>query len=86
VLVEFDPNANDDFSSFERLAAVGAEECVTEPPGTPLSGPVHNQLPNPATAGRGTDNNTFWVPDFSPSRYNKLIYTTTGLTQRCGPT
>jgi immune inhibitor A len=55
VLVEFDPNANDDFSSFERLAAVGAEECVTEPPGTPLSGPVHNQLPNPATVGRGTD-------------------------------
>jgi immune inhibitor A len=85
VLVEFDPNANDDFSGFERPAAIGAEECVTEPPGTLLNGPVHNQLPNPATTGRGTDNNTFWVPDFSPSHYNKLIYTTSGLTQRVRP-
>jgi immune inhibitor A len=85
VLVEFDPDANDDFSGFERPAAVGAEECVTEPPGTLLSGPVHNQLPNPAPAGRGTDNNTFWVPDFSPSHDNKLIYTTTGLTRRVRP-
>ena len=33
VLVEFDPNANDDFSGFERPAAVGSEECVTEPRG-----------------------------------------------------
>jgi immune inhibitor A len=31
VLAEFNPNANDDFSGFERPAAVGAEECVTEP-------------------------------------------------------
>jgi immune inhibitor A len=85
VLVEFNPNANDDFSGFERPAAVGAEECVTEPAGTLLSGPVHNQLPDPATAGRGTDNNSFWVPDFSPSHYNKLIYTTRGLTQRVRP-
>jgi hypothetical protein len=51
VLVEFDPNANDDFSGFERPPAVGAEECVTEPPGTLLNGPVHNQLPDPATGG-----------------------------------
>ena len=64
---------------------MGAEECVTEPAGTLLGGPVHNQLPNPATAGRGTDNNSFWVPDFSPSHYNKLIYTKTGLTQRVRP-
>jgi immune inhibitor A len=59
VLVEFNPNANDDFSGFERPAFVGAEECVTEPAGTLLSGPLHNQMPNPATAGRGTDNNNF---------------------------
>ncbi len=42
-------------------------------------------MPNPATLGRGTDNNAFWVPDFSPSHYNKLIYTRTGLTQRVRP-
>ena len=85
VLVEFDPNANDDFSGFERPAFVGAEECVTEPAGTLLGGPLHNNMPDPATVGRGTDNNTFWVPDFSPSHYNKLIYTKTGLTKRVRP-
>jgi len=85
VLVEFNPNANDDFSGFERPAAIGSEECVTEPPGTLLNGPVHNQMPNPATAGRGTDNESFWVPDFSPSHYRKMIYTKTGLTQRVRP-
>jgi immune inhibitor A len=58
VLVEFNPNANDDFSGFERPAFVGAEDCVTEPPGTLLNGPLHNNLPDPATFGRGTDNNT----------------------------
>ena len=82
VLVEFNPNAGDDFSGFRRPAFVGAEECVTEPEGTRISGPVHNNLPNPAAVGRGTDNNTFWVPDFSPAHYEKLIYSTTGLTQR----
>ena len=87
VLVEFDPNADDDFSGFERPAFVGAgaDECVTEPAGTLLGGPLHNNLPDPATAGRGTDNNSFWVPDFSPSHYDKLIYTETGLTQRVRP-
>jgi immune inhibitor A len=86
VLVEFNPNANDDFSGFERPAFVGAEDCVTEPPGTLLNGPLHNNLPDPATFGRGTDNNTFWVPDFSPSHYNKLIYTKTGSPSGSGPT
>ena len=37
----------------------------------------------PAAPGR--DNNTFWVPDFSPSHYNKLIYSEEGLTQRVRP-
>ncbi|HEX6150012.1 M6 family metalloprotease domain-containing protein, partial [Nocardioides sp.] len=27
-------------------------------------------------------NNTFWVPDFTPSHYNKIIYTKQGLTKR----
>ena len=85
VLVEFNPDAGDDFSGFERPAFVGAEECVTEPAGTLLGGPLHNNMPDPATVGRGTDNNTFWVPDFSPSHYNKLIYTKTGLTRRVRP-
>ena len=84
LLVEFNPNANDDFSGFERpddpLAPSG--ECVTEPAGTLLNGPLHNQLPNPATLGKGTDNNTFWVPNFSPKFYDKMIYSRTGVKQR----
>jgi hypothetical protein len=34
VLVEFNPNANDDVSGFERAAAIGSAECVTERPGS----------------------------------------------------
>ena len=26
------------------------------------------------------DNNTFWVPDFSPEHFNKMLYTKTGIT------
>ena len=52
---------------------------MTEPDGTLLNGPLHNELPNPATLGRGTDNNTFWVPDFTPSFYQKMIYSTRGV-------
>ena len=81
LLAEFDPEANDDFSGWER-PDLATGECVTEPAGTLLSGPVHNQLPDPATNGRGTDNNTFWVPDFSPSHYDKLIYSKRGLTKK----
>nr|WP_294692423.1 M6 family metalloprotease domain-containing protein [uncultured Friedmanniella sp.] len=83
LLVEFDPNARDDFSGFTRpdhpTAPTG---CVTEPPGTLLSGPVHNELPDPASVGSGTDNNTFWVPNFSRKFYQRLIYSTEGVQQR----
>ena len=45
--VEFNPNANDDFSGFERPDADDPTGCVTEPPGTVLNGPLHNQHPEP---------------------------------------
>jgi immune inhibitor A len=77
VPVEFNPNANDDFSGFERFDA--AQGCVTEPPGTVFNGPLHNQIPNPATAGTGRDNNTLWLPDFSPDYYQQLIFSTKGV-------
>ena len=50
-----------------------------------MNGPLHNELPDPATLGRGTDNNTFWVPDFTPSFYQQLIYSTRGVQQRIRP-
>jgi immune inhibitor A len=82
LLAEFNPNADDDFSGWSRPDAEDPSGCVTEPAGTKISGPLHNQLPNPATVGTRRDNNTFWVPDFSPGHYDKLIYSETGLTQK----
>ncbi len=83
LLVEFDPEANDDFSGWERPNDPSAPDgCVTEPEGTLISGPVHNLLPDPATNGTGRDNNTFWVPDFSPEHYETLIYSKEGLTEK----
>ena len=82
LLAEFNPNANDDFSGWERPDDPSAPTgCVTEPPGTTISGPVHNELPDPATNGTGRDNNTFWVPDFSREHFDRLIYSEQGLTQ-----
>ncbi|MFI6453249.1 immune inhibitor A domain-containing protein [Streptosporangium amethystogenes] len=84
LLVEFNDQANDDFSGFSRPASVTSEdpaECVTEPPGTRLNGPLHNKIPNPATLSH-KDNNSFWVPDFSPDHFNKMLYSTGGITQR----
>src|SRR4051812_24511004 len=75
VPVDFNPNANDDFSGFERFDAASESGCATEPPGTVFNGPVHNQIPNPAKAAR-RDNNTLWLPDFSPEYYRKLIFST----------
>jgi immune inhibitor A len=78
--VEFNPNADDDFSGFERYDAADPSGCVTEPAGTVFNGPVHNQIPNPASSGR--DNNTLWLSDFSPDYYDKLIFSTKGVTQK----
>jgi immune inhibitor A len=44
---------------------------------------VHNQIPNPALTKR--DNNTLWVPDFSPDYYSKLIFSTQGITKKVRP-
>jgi immune inhibitor A len=82
ILVEFDPNAHDDFSGVEVPASVfGSRECVQ---GNVQDGPVHNGIPNPADADV-PDNNTFWVPDFSPEHYDQMLYTTQGITERVRP-
>ncbi|MFD0664897.1 immune inhibitor A domain-containing protein [Thermocatellispora tengchongensis] len=83
LLVEFNEAANDDFSGFSRPRTIGSDEndCVTEPPGTLMNGPLHNQIPDPATLPH-KDNNSMWVPDFSPAHYNKMLYTKEGITER----
>ncbi|MEU9883965.1 M6 family metalloprotease domain-containing protein [Sphaerisporangium sp. NPDC051011] len=84
LLVEFNENANDDFSGFSHpKSTANADDCVTEPPGTKINGPLHNTIPNPAlAAGGGKDNNSMWVADFNNAHYNNMLYSGTGITQR----
>ncbi|GAA4963674.1 hypothetical protein GCM10023205_29500 [Yinghuangia aomiensis] len=84
ILVEFNDRADDDFSGYERPTSVADPTCVTEPPGTLMKGPRHNRLPDPAKAAK-PDNNTLWVPDFSPDHYNAMLYSDRGLTERIRP-
>ncbi|MBM7492063.1 immune inhibitor A [Micromonospora luteifusca] len=79
LLVEFNDTANDDFTGVMVPKTVFEDRtCV---PGTVQNGPKHNNIPNPATLGY-EDNNSMWVPDFSPTHYNKMLYTKEGITER----
>jgi immune inhibitor A len=90
ILVEFNENANDDFTNVMVPQAVfddaltpdvNERSCV---PGTVQNGPLHNNIPNPAEAAK-PDNNSMWVEDFSPEFYNKMLYSKTGITERVRP-
>jgi immune inhibitor A len=78
ILVEFDPNANDDFSGEMVPEFWGSEGCK---PGAVQNGPLHNTLPDPADFEQA-DNNSMWVPDFSPEHFDKMLYTEDGITDR----
>ncbi|MGN9911556.1 immune inhibitor A domain-containing protein [Phytohabitans sp. LJ34] len=89
ILIEFNPNANDDFSGVmvpqatfdDATTPQNERDCV---PGNVQNGPLHNNIPNPAEASH-PDNNSFWVPDFSPELYNDMLYTKDGITERVRP-
>ncbi|WP_222708877.1 immune inhibitor A domain-containing protein [Nonomuraea sp. C10] len=83
LLVEFNENADDDFSGYNRLRTVDSapDDCLVEPAGTLKNGPLHNNIPDPATLPN-KDNNSFWVKDFSPEHFNKMLYTDKGITER----
>jgi immune inhibitor A len=82
ILVEFNDTAGDDFTgSMVPRTVFESRECI---PGNVQNGPLHNRIPNPAAASH-EDNNTFWVPDFSPDHFNKMLYTKTGITTRVRP-
>lgn len=82
ILVEFNEDADDDFTGVQVPASVfGDRSCA---PGNVQSGPLHNQIPDPATADH-PDNNTFWVEDFSPEHFDKMLYTSQGITERVRP-
>ncbi|PSK64234.1 Immune inhibitor A [Micromonospora sp. MH33] len=79
LLVEFNDKANDDFTNVMVPKTVFEDRsCV---PGTVQNGPKHNQIANPATLPH-EDNNSMWVPDFSPEHYDKMLYTKEGITER----
>lgn len=82
LLVEFNDQANDDFTGVMVPKTVFEDRtCV---PGTVQNGPKHNNIPNPANLPN-EDNNSMWVPDFSPAHYNKMLYTKKGITERVRP-
>ncbi|MEU8172750.1 immune inhibitor A domain-containing protein [Microbispora hainanensis] len=87
LLVEFNDQADDDFSGWSHPRTIDdVDDCITEPPGTKLNGPLHNTIPNPATAGGGgKDNNSMWVADFNTAHYNNMLYTSKGITTRVRP-
>ncbi|MEU8259341.1 immune inhibitor A domain-containing protein [Micromonospora sp. NPDC048999] len=79
LLVEFNDQANDDFTNVMVPRTVFDDRtCV---PGTVQNGPTHNHIANPATLPH-KDNNSMWVPDFSPAHYDKMLYTKEGITER----
>ncbi|MFG1954343.1 hypothetical protein [Micromonospora sp. NPDC048830] len=64
LLVEFNDQANDDFTDVMVPKTVFEDRtCV---PGTVQNGPRHNNIPDPASLPH-EDNNSMWVPDFSPA-------------------
>lgn len=79
LLVEFNDKANDDFTGVMVPKTVFEDRtCV---PGTVQNGPKHNKIPDPSRLPH-EDNNSMWVPNFSPQHYNKMLYSKKGITER----
>lgn len=78
ILVEFDDQANDDFTGVQVPTAFGATDCK---PGSIQNGPLHNNIPDPADASM-PDNNSMWVEDFSPEHFDAMLFSDEGITER----
>ena len=81
ILVEFDENANDDFTGEmvpDLLGLVGVHA------GQRPERPAAQQHPEP---GRrlAADNNSMWVKDFSSGHFNKMLFSDKGITKRVRP-
>ncbi|HEY0775199.1 MAG TPA: immune inhibitor A domain-containing protein, partial [Nocardioidaceae bacterium] len=79
ILVEFNEAANDDFSDVMVPEYFGATTC--KPGDAAVNGPLHNNIPDPKTL-TPADNNSFWVEDFSPEHFDKMLFTDEGITER----
>jgi immune inhibitor A len=84
VLVEFNPNANDDFSAFQRRPP-SAPRSASPSPRHPAERAAAQPAARPGHARAGHRQQPHRGARLQPSHYNKLIYTRTGLTQRVRP-
>ncbi|WP_082098708.1 immune inhibitor A domain-containing protein [Demequina iriomotensis] len=78
ILVEFNDEANDDFTGSYVPEYWGASTCK---PGEVVNGPLHNTIPDPAEAPE-LDNNSMWVEDFSSEHFNRMLFSNRGITER----
>lgn len=74
VAVEF--AGTDSATDFSHPVSVDDRTCITET--LTLSGPLHNQIPPPGPR----DNFSFWRPSFERADYEKLVFSTEGITER----
>lgn len=91
ILVEFNPNANDDFTGVmvpqatfdDATTPQNERDCV---PGTIQNGPLHNNIPNPADAPRTACGST--CPPSTSTSPHRTAATGSGgpTTTRTGPT
>lgn len=78
VAVEF--NGTDTAENFVHPASVfGDRSCITST--ITFEGPLHNEL----TAPGPRDNQSFWLPNFDKTHYERLLYSTEGITERVRP-
>jgi immune inhibitor A len=77
IAVEFDaPGAGDAVTNFSHPISVDNRTCITET--LTLDGPLHNQIPAPGPR----DNFTGWRPSYERDYYEKLVFSTSGITER----
>jgi immune inhibitor A len=77
IAVEFDaPGAGDAVTNFSHPISIDDRTCITET--LTLDGPLHNQIPPPGPR----DNFTGWSPSYERDYYEKLVFSTTGITER----
>ena len=74
VMVEF--AGSDPVVNLSHPVSVDDRTCVTST--TTFSGPLHNQIPHPGPR----DNNTLWRSSFGRDYYEKLVFSTEGITDR----
>ncbi|KAB8143392.1 M6 family metalloprotease domain-containing protein [Chloroflexia bacterium SDU3-3] len=74
VMVDF--GGTDTATAFSHRTSVDDPTCITE--NVTATGPLHNQIPSPGPL----DNFTFWQPSFEREYYEKLVFSTEGITER----